>query len=124
MALAVQALHNFTLIHDDIMDDSQLRRGELTVHRKWDINTAILSGDALMIYSYQILMSVKFKNDKKLLDFFTKTAIKVCEGQQLDMDFQKKEKVEIKDYLNMINLKTGALFAFFFFRRPVIIRSR
>ena len=65
---------------------------ELTVHRKWDINTAILSGDALMIYSYQILMSVKFKNDKKLLDFFTKTVIQICEGQQLDMDFQKKEK--------------------------------
>ena len=121
MALAVQALHNFTLIHDDIMDDSKLRRGELTVHRKWDINTAILSGDALMIYSYQILMSVKFKNDKKLLDFFTETVIQICEGQQLDMDFQKKEKVEINDYLNMINLKTGALFAFSFSVGPLLL---
>ena len=121
VALAVQALHNFTLIHDDIMDDSKLRRGELTVHRKWDINTAILSGDALMIYSYQILMSVKFKNDKKLLDFFTETVIQICEGQQLDMDFQKKEKVEINDYLNMINLKTGALFAFSFSVGPLLL---
>ena len=121
VALAVQALHNFTLIHDDIMDDSQLRRGGLTVHRKWDINTAILSGDALMIYSYQILSSVKFKKKEKLFNFFTKTAIQVCEGQQLDIDFQKKEKVEIKDYLNMINLKTGALFAFSFSVGPLLL---
>ena len=121
VALAVQALHNFTLIHDDIMDDSQLRRGGLTVHRKWDINTAILSGDALMIYCYQILSSVKFKKKEKLFNFFTKTAIQVCEGQQLDIDFQKKEKVEIKDYLNMINLKTGALFAFSFSVGPLLL---
>jgi len=114
VALAVQALHNFTLIHDDIMDDSPKRRGKLTIHKKWDVNTAILSGDALMIYSYQILSSVKFRNDKKLLSFFTKTAIQICEGQQLDMDFQKKENIKIEDYLNMINLKTGALFAFSF----------
>jgi len=118
IALAIQALHNFTLIHDDIMDGSLKRRGKLTVHEKWGINTGILSGDALMIYSYKLLLS-KFEN-KKIINLFSNTATDICEGQQLDMDLQKKNKASLKDYLEMINLKTGALFAFSFQIGPIL----
>ena len=121
IALATQTLHNFTLIHDDIMDGSVKRRGKLTVHKKWDINTAILSGDALMIYSYNLLCSAKFGQEKFFFKLFSKTAIDVCEGQQIDMDFQKKKKVHVDDYINMINLKTGALFAFSFKIGPILM---
>jgi len=121
IALAIQTLHNFTLIHDDIMDGSVKRRGKLTVHKKWDINTAILSGDALMIYSYNLLCSAKFAQEKKFFKLFSKTAIDVCEGQQIDMDFQKTKKVHVDDYINMINLKTGALFAFSFKIGPMLM---
>tara|TARA_B100000902_G_scaffold147958_1_gene144808 strand:+ start:63 stop:1037 length:975 start_codon:yes stop_codon:yes gene_type:complete len=121
IALAIQTLHNFTLIHDDIMDESVKRRGQLTVHKKWDINTAILSGDALMIYSYNLLCSARFGQEKKIFQLFSKTAINICEGQQIDMDFQKKQKVHVEDYINMINLKTGALFSFAFKIGPMLM---
>ena len=114
IALAVQALHNFTLIHDDIMDGSKERRGNVTIHQKWDLNTGILSGDALMIYSYNLLFSANLDQEKKLVRLFSKTAISICEGQELDLFLQKKRKVTIEDYIKMINLKTGALFSFSF----------
>jgi len=119
IALAVQALHNFTLIHDDIMDGSIKRRGRLTIHQKWDTNTGILSGDALMVYSYKLLLSAKFDKEK-LFKLFSNTTIDICEGQQLDIDFQKKVKVTITDYLDMISLKTGALFGLCFQIGPLL----
>jgi len=119
IALAIQALHNFTLIHDDIMDGAIKRRGKLTIHKKWDTNTGILSGDALMIYSYKLLLSSKFDH-KKLFKLFSNTTIDICEGQQLDIDLQKKVKVSLTDYLDMIALKTGALFGLCFQIGPLL----
>ena len=90
-ALAVEVFHNFTLLHDDIMDDAPLRRGQATVHEKWDTNSAILSGDAMMVQSYQLL--AESKNIAKLLPVFNKAAIEVCEGQQDDMAFETRDEV-------------------------------
>lgn len=107
-ALAVELFHNFTLIHDDIMDEAPLRRGFETVHQKWDSNTAILSGDTLMIKAYQLLEQQQ--GDLPTMFFaFNKTAIEVCEGQQLDVDFAERTDVEIDDYIEMIRLKTSVL---------------
>ncbi|HUX53672.1 MAG TPA: polyprenyl synthetase family protein [Williamwhitmania sp.] len=110
-ALALELFHNFTLIHDDIMDGADMRRGQDTVHRKWDTNTAILSGDALMVVAYEMLQ----KSDKnvitKLLPVFNKVALEVCQGQQLDMNFEKETYVTEDEYLRMVELKTAALLA-------------
>ncbi len=108
-AVAVEVFHNFTLLHDDIMDKAPLRRGKPTVWKKWGSNTAILSGDAMLIMAYDLLSDFEPDVLKKIFPVFNKTAIQVCEGQQLDMDFEKKETVFIPDYLNMIELKTGVL---------------
>lgn len=108
-ALAIEMFHNFSLIHDDIMDDAPLRRGETTVHEKWDVNTGILSGDAMLIYAYQLFESYEGAMFKDLAKLFTDTAIKVCEGQQYDVDFETQEEVGIDDYLKMINYKTAVL---------------
>lgn len=108
-AMAVELFHNFTLIHDDIMDNAPLRRGKVTVHEKWDNNIAILSGDVLMIYAYQSLIKSKSKYKNEMLELFNKTAIEVCEGQQMDMDFETREDVTIDEYLEMIRLKTAVL---------------
>jgi geranylgeranyl diphosphate synthase type II len=110
-ALAVEMFHNFTLIHDDIMDNAPLRRGKETVHEKWDENTGILSGDALMILSYQILEKYKGDTFKQLYSLFNKTALQICEGQQYDMDFEKKNNVALDDYFKMIRYKTAVLLA-------------
>lgn len=110
-ALAIEMFHNFTLMHDDIMDEAPLRRGETTVHHKWDINTGILSGDAMMILSYQFLENYDAKTYKKLVPLFNKTALEVCEGQQMDMDFESRENVIIPEYIKMIKLKTAVLVA-------------
>lgn len=110
-ALAIEIFHNFSLVHDDIMDAAPLRRGEKTVHKKWDINTGILSGDVMLINSYQYFENYPPELFKSLLKVFSKTAIEVCEGQQYDMDFEASEDVTIPDYLKMITYKTAILVA-------------
>lgn len=111
VAYSIEMFHNFTLMHDDVMDDADLRRGNPTVHVKYDINTAILSGDLMMIKSYQHLINCcsELEMKYKLLNLFTQTAIEVCEGQQYDMDFEERKNVSLNDYLLMIKLKTGVL---------------
>ena len=108
-ALSVECFHNFTLMHDDIMDSAPLRRGNETVHLKWDINQSILSGDALLIYSYKLLEDYNPIVFKKLNTVLNTTALQVCEGQQFDIDFEKNPDVTFKNYINMIKLKTAVL---------------
>jgi len=108
-ALAVEVFHNFTLIHDDIMDSAPARRGKETVHTKWDVNTGILSGDAMMIVAYQCLESYDVSIFKELMVLLSKTALEVCEGQQLDVDFETRNDVEIPEYIHMITNKTSVL---------------
>ena len=110
-ALAVEVFHNFTLIHDDIMDSAPIRRGKTTVHKKWDLNTGILSGDAMLILAYQCFESYEPNTFKKLLKLFSQTSLKVCEGQQLDIDFETRNDVTIPEYLKMITYKTSVLVA-------------
>ncbi|MEL6989528.1 MAG: polyprenyl synthetase family protein, partial [Bacteroidota bacterium] len=94
-ALAVEIFHNFSLVHDDIMDDAPLRRGQKTVHEKWDINTGILSGDAMLIQAYQLFENYDGQQFRQLAQLFSKTAIEVCEGQQYDVDFETRDDVTI-----------------------------
>ena len=110
-ALAVEVFHNFSLVHDDIMDDAPLRRGQTTVHEKWDLNTGILSGDAMLILAYQYFESYQPKIFRKLAKLFSKTALQVCEGQQWDVDFEVRDDVTIPEYLKMIEYKTAVLVA-------------
>lgn len=110
-ALGIETFHNFTLLHDDIMDGADLRRNKPTVHKKWDENTAILSGDAMMVKAYRHLLKYEGPNFKQILDCFTQTALEVCEGQQYDMNFETIERVSVDDYLEMIKLKTAVLIA-------------
>ena len=110
-ALAVEVFHNFSLIHDDIMDDAPLRRGNETVHEKWDINTGILSGDAMLILAYRYFERYEPNIFKELAQLFSKTAIEVCEGQQWDVDFENRDDVTIPEYLKMIEYKTAVLVA-------------
>ncbi len=108
-AMAVEVFHNFTLVHDDIMDDAPLRRGQTTVHEKWDTNTAILSGDAMLIEAYRWLEHYPEGPFKQLMAAFSKTALEVCEGQRYDMDFESRDDVSISEYLRMIEYKTAVL---------------
>lgn len=108
-ALSIEVFHNFSLIHDDIMDDAPLRRGKETVHLKWDLNTGILSGDAMLIMAYQLFENYESETFQKLAKLFSKTALEVCEGQQYDIDFAIRDDVTIKEYLKMIKLKTAVL---------------
>ena len=110
-AVAIEIFHNFTLLHDDIMDDAPLRRGVKTVHEKWDKNSAILSGDTMLVQSYDLLMSVEDTYLREVLNTFNKAAKEVCEGQQWDMDFENREDVSIPEYLKMIEYKTSVLLA-------------
>lgn len=110
-ALAVEVFHNFSLVHDDIMDDAPLRRGKETVHEKWNINTGILSGDAMLILAYQYFEKYQPKIFRKLAKLFSKTALEVCEGQQWDVDFEVRNDVTIPEYLKMIEYKTAVLVA-------------
>ncbi len=110
-ALGIELFHNFTLLHDDIMDAAPLRRGEQTVYVKWNTNTAILSGDAMFVLAYEQIAQVDSTVLKEVLACFNKTAIEVCEGQQLDLDFEILDSVSISDYINMITLKTAVLLA-------------
>jgi len=108
-ALTVELFHNFSLIHDDIMDEAPLRRGNETVHQKWNVNIGILSGDALLIIAYQQLSKYEPSILAQLLPLINQTAIEVCEGQQYDMDFETKQDVSIDQYLQMIKFKTAVL---------------
>jgi len=108
-AIAVEVFHNFTLLHDDIMDASELRRGKPTVHKKWDENTGILSGDAMLILAYKQLDSYEGTTFKNLVTLLSRTALQVCEGQQYDVDFETRDDVTIDEYLLMIKLKTSVL---------------
>jgi geranylgeranyl diphosphate synthase, type II len=108
-ALSIEVFHNFSLVHDDIMDDAPLRRGNQTVHEKWDINTGILSGDAMLIMAYQLFENYDNKTFRALAELFSKTALEVCEGQQYDVDFESREDVTIDEYLKMIEYKTAVL---------------
>ncbi len=110
-ALTIEMFHNFTLIHDDIMDKAELRRGKKTVHTKWNENIGILSGDALMILSYQILESYEGVIFKRIFSIFNQTALQICEGQQFDIDFEKRVDVTLEEYLKMISYKTAVLLA-------------
>ena len=108
-ALAVEVFHNFSLVHDDIMDEAPLRRGNETVHKKWDLSTAILSGDVMLILAYQLFENYSGDTFISLAKLFSKTAIEVCEGQQMDIDFSKKVDVSADEYLKMIEYKTAVL---------------
>ena len=110
-AAAIEVFHSFTLIHDDIMDKADVRRGVPTVHKKWDDNTAILSGDVMSIESYKMIAKAPVKALPAVLELFSTTAAQVCEGQQYDMDFEDMESVPMEDYLKMIGLKTAVLIA-------------
>lgn len=110
-AAALEVFHSFTLIHDDIMDKADVRRGVPTVYRKWDENTAILSGDVMSIESYKLIAKAPAEVLPEALELFSKTAAEVCEGQQYDMDFENLECVPMSDYLKMIGLKTAVLIA-------------
>ncbi len=108
-AIAVEIFHNFTLVHDDIMDNAEIRRGNETIHKKWDNNIAILSGDAMTIVAYQYLAKVQPQYLGKVVEIFNTFALGICEGQQLDMDFENRKNVTRDEYLKMIELKTSVL---------------
>jgi geranylgeranyl diphosphate synthase type II len=110
-AIAIELFHNFTLMHDDVMDKSDIRRNKPTVHKKWNENAAILSGDVLLVKSYEYFSKCPENIFKDALEVFTETAIKVCEGQQYDMEYEVRSDVSISEYLKMIELKTAALIA-------------
>ena len=110
-ALALEVFHNFTLLHDDVMDKADVRRGRPTVHIKWNENTAILSGDQMLIEAYKLLSGVPADKLPKVLQLFNKMATEICEGQQYDVDFESQEHVTIEEYLKMIRLKTAVLLA-------------
>ena len=110
-AIAIEVFHNFTLLHDDIMDEADVRRNSPTVHKKYNKNIAILSGDAMSIMAYNYLQKSETKNIGSMIHLFSQTALEVCEGQQFDMDFETRINVSIPEYLNMIQLKTAVLLA-------------
>ena len=111
-ALAVEIFHNFTLVHDDIMDEAPLRRGQPTVHQKYNLNTGILSGDVMLVLAYKFLTeNTPAHQLPKVLQVFNQFAVEVCEGQQMDMNFERKDKVTIDEYIRMIELKTSVLVA-------------
>jgi geranylgeranyl diphosphate synthase type II len=111
-SISLELFHNFTLIHDDIMDNADLRRGKKTVHKKWNKNIGILSGDILMIYAYSLLEGLEAKIYGKILKRFNEISIMVCEGQQFDMDYEEKALISEEEYLEMIKLKTAVLIGF------------
>lgn len=111
-AAAIETYHNFTLLHDDLMDKADLRRGKPTVHKTWDENTAILSGDAMLILAYRFMMQeCPLQYVHEVMDVFTRTALEVCEGQQWDIEFEKRMDVTVPEYIEMIRLKTSVLLA-------------
>ncbi len=111
-SLALEVFHNFTLMHDDIMDQAPLRRGQATVHHKWNSNIAILSGDVMLVKAYELLAGLEPEVLKEVITLFNTCATEVCEGQQLDMNFESRQDVSVEEYLNMIRLKTAVLLGF------------
>ena len=111
-SIALEFFHNFTLIHDDIMDNADIRRGEDTIHKKWNNNIGILSGDLLMIFAYKMLENIEEKTFKKAFQRYNNIAVKVCEGQQYDMNFEVENEISEDEYLKMITLKTAVLIGF------------
>lgn len=111
LATAIELFHNFTLIHDDIMDEAPLRRGMETVHMKYGLSTALLAGDVMLIKAYDYLNKIQPQYLHRIIHLFNKTAREVCEGQQMDMDFEQSSSVSLDDYINMISLKTSVLLA-------------
>ena len=110
-ACGLETYHNYTLLHDDLMDNADVRRGQPTVHRKWDANTAILSGDSMLVLSYQRIMQCAPEKMKEILTLFTETALQIGEGQQYDMEFEHRTDVTEAEYIEMIRLKTSVLLA-------------
>ncbi len=110
-ALAIEVFHNFSLVHDDIMDEAPMRRGQDTVHKKWDINTGILSGDMMLVMAYEQIMQTPQISRQRAFNIFSKTASEVCLGQQMDMDFEKRWDIGLDEYMEMIKLKTSVLLA-------------
>lgn len=110
-AAGIEIFHNYTLLHDDLMDRADMRRGRKTVHRVWNDNTAILSGDAMFVLAYQYMAQVPVDYLKEVMDLFTATALEICEGQQYDVDFESRNDVKAEEYLEMIRLKTAVLLA-------------
>lgn len=110
-ACALETYHNYTLLHDDLMDNADMRRGHLTVHKKWNDNTAILSGDSMLVLAFQRMMQCDTKHLKDILDLFTVTALEIGEGQQYDMEFETRNDVKEEEYIEMIRLKTSVLLA-------------
>ena len=108
-ALAIEVFHNFTLMHDDIMDKAPLRRGQVTVHERWNQNVAILAGDAMMVEANKLMLQVPDAILRQVMDIFNDTAAGVCEGQQFDMSFESRDRVSADEYINMIRLKTAIL---------------
>lgn len=108
-AIGIEVFHNFTLLHDDVMDNAPIRRSKATVHEKWNSNVAILSGDAMSIKAYQYIVSCEDHHLRDVLTVFNQTALEVCEGQQFDMEFEDRRDVQINEYLEMIRLKTAVL---------------
>lgn len=110
-ATAIEVYHNYTLLHDDLMDRADMRRGKTTVHKVWNDNTAILSGDAMLVLAYQYMAASSSEHLKEVMDLFSLTALEICEGQQMDMNFESREDVKEEEYLEMIRLKTAVLLA-------------
>ena len=110
-ACGIETYHNYTLLHDDLMDQADLRRGHETVHKRWDANTAILSGDSMLVLAYQRMAQCRADKLKEVIDVFTQTALEIGEGQQYDMDFEKRDDVTEAEYIEMIRLKTSVLLA-------------
>ena len=110
-ATGVEVYHNYTLLHDDLMDNADMRRGKAAVHKVWDDNTAILSGDAMLVLAYQYIADCPVEHLKEVLDLFSQTALEICEGQQMDMDFELRDDVLEEEYIEMIRLKTAVLLA-------------
>lgn len=108
-ALAIEVFHNFTLMHDDIMDNAPLRRGKVTVHKRWNQNVGILSGDAMLVEGYKLMMQVSDHILRPVMEIFNTTATAVCEGQQIDMQFEQQQNVQLNEYLEMIRLKTAVV---------------
>lgn len=110
-AIALETYHNYTLLHDDLMDNADMRRGNLTVHKKWDANTAILSGDSMLVLAYERMAQCDAKHLESVLHLFTTTALEIGEGQQYDMEFETRDDVREEEYIEMIRLKTSVLLA-------------
>lgn len=110
-AIALETYHNYTLLHDDLMDNADMRRGKLTVHKKWDANTAILSGDSMLVLAYERMAQCDVKHLQAVLHLFTETALEIGEGQQYDMEFETRDDVKEEEYIEMIRLKTSVLLA-------------